>query len=460
MHTFETESRLKEGIPLLASDFGDNVVARDIVTLRMLQTAKSLAPYNATVLVTGETGSGKEVVARTIHRFSNRNTKPWIDVNCAALPEHLVESELFGHERGAFSGADTAKPGLFEMANGGTLFLDEIGEIDPRVQVKLLRVLDSAPYYRLGGTRKVSVDIRLIAATNRDLTAAVEAGTFRRDLYHRITECQIGVPPLRDRPLDIPALATHFLSQVGPHKSLSDEALDLLLVMNWPGNVRELRNVITKLAISAPHEIISAEDVRRYGGEDMSREPSCARGVPDHATTLIAMERLMIVRALESTGGNQSRAAQQLGMPRRTFCRKLDEYQIALRKRRDGKFEEYATLSSYRADLRTTVRILTNLGQSLDAETTDVSAGGMGLTSVPEPLAVGEEIRLRFSLPLQMSPLSATATVAWCRSDGSAGAQFTRVTAAHRAALLRWLSSAGRIPFPETANNSFEHLSA
>ena len=255
MHTFETESRLKERIPLLASDFGDNVVARDIVTLRMLQTAKSLAPYNATVLVTGETGSGKEVVARTIHRFSNRNTKPWIDVNCAALPEHLVESELFGHERGAFSGADTAKPGLFEMANGGTLFLDEIGEIDPRVQVKLLRVLDSAPYYRLGGTRKVSVDVRLIAATNRDLKAAVEAGTFRRDLYHRITECQIGVPPLRDRPLDIPALATHFLSQVGPHKSLSDEALDLLLVMNWPGNVRELRNVITKLAISAPHEI-------------------------------------------------------------------------------------------------------------------------------------------------------------------------------------------------------------
>ena len=184
------------------------------------------------------------------------------------------------------------------------------------------------------------------------------------------------------------------------------------------------------------------------------------RGVPDHATTLIEMERLMIVRALESTGGNQSRAAQQLGMPRRTFCRKLDEYQIALRKRRDGKFEEYATLSSYRADLRTTVRILTNLGQSLDAETTDVSAGGMGLTSVPEPLAVGEEIRLRFSLPLQMTPLSATATVAWCRSDGSAGAQFTRITAAHRAALLRWLSSAGRIPFPETANNSFEHLSA
>ena len=186
--------------------------------VRTLQVAQSLARHNVAVLITGETGSGKEVVARTIHRFSTRSSRPWIDVNCAALPEHLVESELFGHEKGAFSGADIGKPGLFEMASGGTLFLDEIGEIDPRVQVKLLRVLDSAPFYRLGGTRKVSVDVRLIAATNRNLKAAVEHGNFRRDLYHRITECQITVPPLRERPLDIAALASHFLSQIEPQK--------------------------------------------------------------------------------------------------------------------------------------------------------------------------------------------------------------------------------------------------
>ncbi len=203
-----------ERFVVAASDFGGNVVSRDPTMLRVLHSAKLLARYSAAVLITGETGSGKEVVARTIHRFSTRSSRPWIDVNCAALPEHLVESELFGHEKGAFSGADTAKPGLFEMASGGTLFLDEIGEVDPRVQVKLLRVLDSAPFFRLGGTRKVSVDVRLIAATNRDLKAAVEAGTFRRDLYHRITECQIAVPPLRERPLDIPALALHFLGQI------------------------------------------------------------------------------------------------------------------------------------------------------------------------------------------------------------------------------------------------------
>src|SRR5208283_4494775 len=192
------------------------------------------------VLITGETGVGKELVARIIHDHSNRCAKPWVDLNCAALPEHLVESELFGYEKGAFSGADSAKPGLFESANGGTLFLDEIGELEPKVQVKLLRALDAVPYYRLGGNKKVSVDVRVVAATNRDLEAAVRAGTFRRDLYHRISEIHLCVPPLRDRPQDIAALAEHFLARSYPGTSFTPEALQLLLQLEWRGNVREL----------------------------------------------------------------------------------------------------------------------------------------------------------------------------------------------------------------------------
>jgi transcriptional regulator with PAS, ATPase and Fis domain len=302
--------------------------------VQLLQSAQSIAPFNVSVLITGETGSGKEVVARTIHRFSARSSRPWIDVNCAALPEHLVESELFGYEKGAFSGAESAKPGFFELANGGTLFLDEIGELDPRVQAKLLRVLDSVPFYRLGGTRKVAVDVRLIAATNRNLKAAVETGTFRRDLYHRITECQIAVPPLRDRPLDIPAMASHFLNQVHAHKTFEHEALELLSLMNWPGNVRELRNGVTKLAISVPHDLISVDDIHQRLGPEPAQEVSRTSNSPEGSGTLLEMEHQMIVRALEANGGNQSRAAQQLGMPRRTFCRKLGEYKITLGRRR------------------------------------------------------------------------------------------------------------------------------
>ena len=456
--TKELES--KERLVLHASDFGEDVVARDPSTMRVLQAAKSLARYNAAVLITGETGSGKEVIARTIHRYSTRSSRPWIDVNCAALPEHLVESELFGHERGAYSGADTAKPGLFEMASGGTLFLDEIGEIDPRVQVKLLRILDSAPFFRLGGTRKVAVDIRLIAATNRDLKAAVEAGTFRRDLYHRITECQITVPPLRERPLDIPALAAHFLNLIEPQKAFSEDALESLSLMNWPGNVRELRNVVTKLAVYVPHDSISAEDVQLLGEGEMLRRFSATQGVPEHAASLVEMERQMIVQALQATGGNQSRAAQQLGIPRRTFCRKLDEYEIAIGRRRDTAIAESTLTARYRVNLRALVRIVTNRGCSFDAEATDVSTGGIGLKSLAEPIASGEEIQLRFSLPPQETQISASATVAWCRPGGSAGAQFTHISAADRHALFQWLSETTRIHFSQTTSDPPQQLSA
>ncbi|HEY3839984.1 MAG TPA: sigma 54-interacting transcriptional regulator, partial [Bryobacteraceae bacterium] len=195
---------------------------------RLMELVERVARTSASVLIIGETGSGKEIVARAIHHFSVRSSKPWVDVNCAALPDQLMESELFGHERGAFSGADSMRQGLFEMAHTGTLFLDEIGELEPRMQVKLLRVLDGVPYYRLGGQRKIQVNTRVLAATNQDLEAAVRSGGFRSDLYHRLNQCQVRVPPLRERVEDIVPLAEHFLRQQDECLSFSDAAKRVL----------------------------------------------------------------------------------------------------------------------------------------------------------------------------------------------------------------------------------------
>src|SRR6266436_4529326 len=221
---------------------GMPAVVKSKAMLELLSLCERVARTSAAVLITGETGSGKEVIARAIHHFSLRQSKPWVDVNCAALPEHLMESELFGHERGAFSGADSAKQGLFELANTGTLFLDEIGELDPKMQVKLLRVLDGTPYYRLGGVRKISVDVRIVSATNLNLEEAVRTGKFRSDLYHRLSQIHLKVPPLRERPEDIEALAELFLQQHDPRYYFSPEAIDALRREFWSGNVRELRN--------------------------------------------------------------------------------------------------------------------------------------------------------------------------------------------------------------------------
>ncbi len=196
--------------------------------LQLVELVERIAQTNAAVLITGESGSGKELIARAVHHYSLRCVKPWVDVSCAALPEHLVESELFGYEKGAFSGADSAKPGLFELANHGTLFLDEIGELEPRMQVKLLRVLDGVAYYRLGGVRKVTVDVRVVAATNQDLEDMVESGRFRGDLYHRLAQICLRVPPLRERAEDIVPLAEYFLEQANPRQSFSSEALAAL----------------------------------------------------------------------------------------------------------------------------------------------------------------------------------------------------------------------------------------
>jgi len=281
-------------------------------------------------------------VARAVHYHFGRAGKPWVDFNCAALPEQLLESELFGHERGAFSGAETTKPGLFELAHQGTIFLDEVGELDARLQVKLLRVLDGAPYYRLGGIRKVSVDVRVVAATNRDLERAVAQGRFRSDLFHRLSQFTLHVPPLRARPADIEPLARHFLAEHFPDLELASSAVGALRNYSWPGNIRELRNAVIQAGVMNQSGEITARDFRLRSllspvnagdyagdyGDSAARDTGDGFEAPDEdAGSLELMERRMIEEALAATGGHQQKAAARLGISRRTLSRKLKLYE-------------------------------------------------------------------------------------------------------------------------------------
>ncbi len=291
---------------------------------KVLQQAEQVGGSDVTVLVTGESGSGKEMVARAIHHHSRRRSKSWVDINCTALPEHLLESELFGYERGAFSGADSAKQGLFELANQGTLFLDEIGDFDPRLQVKLLRILDGAPYYRLGGTRKVEVDVRLVTATNQNLKERAEQGKFRLDLYHRLSQVRLAVPPLRDRVEDIAPLANFFLEKQRPGLRLCGEAVAMLESYGWPGNVRELRNVVIGAAVFATGPEIKPGDLPEEL-HDSAFSSSLA-----NLTVLGDAERTAISRVLEETRGHQVHAAEKLGISRRTLQRRIKSYGLKI----------------------------------------------------------------------------------------------------------------------------------
>ena len=301
---------------------------------RVLSEIERVAQTSASVLIQGESGSGKELVARAVHHYSLRCHKPWVDVSCAALPEHLVESELFGYERGAFSGADSPKPGLFELAHQGTLFLDEVGELEPRMQVKLLRVLDGTPYYRLGGVRKVTVDVRIIAATNQDLEEMLGNGRFRSDLYHRLGQISVRVPPLRERQEDILPLANHFLHKIKPGVRLSAEAAGVLGQHSWPGNIRELRNVITKAAVLAVGEEIAGPDLAAqlqmtpFGATRPARAYAQPQPINLDTPNLDGIERRTIMRVLGETNGHQQRAAELLGISRRTLSRKLKIYEM------------------------------------------------------------------------------------------------------------------------------------
>jgi len=291
---------------------------------KVLEMIEMVAPTKATVLIQGESGTGKELVADAIHRLSPRKNGPFVKVNCAAIPESLVESELFGHEKGAFTHAVKRSRGRFEMADGGTLLLDEIGEITPAVQAKLLRVLQDGTFQRVGGEGTLKVDVRVIATTNRDLWKAVQEGKFREDLYYRLQVVPIYIPPLRERKEDIPLLVQHFLKMYGEREgkeglTVSEKAMDILMDYDWPGNIRELENAVERAVILAKGKVLKPENF--FVGSTFREKES-----DGEATTLAEMERRLILRTLREEGGNRTRTAQRLGISVRTLRNKLRQY--------------------------------------------------------------------------------------------------------------------------------------
>ena len=318
----QTAGAASIGTPDVRSFLGMPAVVSSARMRALMRWVERMAQSNAAVLITGESGSGKELIARAVHQYSSRNGKPWIDINCAALPDHLLESELFGYEKGAFSGADFQKQGMFELADQGTLFLDEIGELSFKSQSKLLRVLDGCPHYRLGGTRKIAVDVRIVAATNADLEEEVRLGRFRSDLYHRLNQVRVAVPALRERPEDIGPMARLFLEQQNSPLTLSDEALEALEGYSWPGNARELKSLMRRLAVLA-----DGAEIRRI---DLPPELQAVVPPPDSSPShsLDKLEHEVIIHALEQADGRRNRAAEMLGISRRTLIRRLKTYGV------------------------------------------------------------------------------------------------------------------------------------
>jgi DNA-binding NtrC family response regulator len=291
----------------------------------VLALVERVARSDSPVLISGESGTGKELIARALHRLSGRGSNPLVDINCAAIAENLLESELFGHEKGAFTGALTRKIGLFEMAAGGTMFMDEIGELDPKLQGKLLRALELGTFFRVGGTQKVEVSVRIVAATNRDMVRAVNDGGFRSDLYYRINTIGITLPPLRERVVDIPLLADHFLHQYGgaTPPRLTEEAMEALQRYRWPGNIRELRNVIERAVLLANGGVINASDLPLQA---VGPGTGASNGQSGSTVSLAELERRHIEAVLNQTNWHQGRAATVLGISSKTLYRKIREY--------------------------------------------------------------------------------------------------------------------------------------
>ena len=305
------------------------ILGRSSAIRALLDTIKQIGPSDANVLIQGETGTGKGLVTRAIHQESLRSARPFLALNCSAFQEQLLESELFGYERGAFTGATHAKPGLFEVADGGTLLLDEVGEMSPAMQAKLLQVLDAGEFRRVGGTRTIRVNVRILAATNKDLAQEVRAGRFRQDLHYRLDVINVTVPPLRQRKEDIPLLIEHFLQQFRlpgrPVKAVSKEASAILVDYPWPGNVRELANTIERLVILSPGPAIGPDDL----SPDIRAPQEALAEVDAPDLPLVEMERRHIVKVLERTHGKKAQAARLLGIHLKTLNRKLKQYRIA-----------------------------------------------------------------------------------------------------------------------------------
>jgi two-component system, NtrC family, nitrogen regulation response regulator NtrX len=326
----ETENRV-----LRARVDRQHVMVGESYAMRQLRDQVEMAaPTNGRVLVYGENGTGKELVARTVHQLSRRRTGPFVEVNCAAIPEELIESELFGHVKGAFTGAVADKPGRFEQANGGTIFLDEIGDMSLKTQAKVLRVLQEQVMERVGGTQSIRVDVRVLAATNKELAAEIREGRFREDLYFRLNVIPIFVPPLREREDDIPLLADHFMALMAVEygrrpKRMASEAVARLQHYAWPGNVRELRNVIERLIIMVPGDTITAQDLA-FLGHDGVRHPVSVEGASlPLADARERFERDYILQALSAQNGNISRTADVLGVERSNLYKKMKAFGIA-----------------------------------------------------------------------------------------------------------------------------------
>jgi len=305
------------------------IIGQSSALRRTLEIVEQAAPTSATVLIQGESGTGKELIARELHRQSNRAEKPFIAVNCAAIPETLIDSELFGYEKGAFTNAYQAKPGRFEIASGGTLFLDEIGELPPTVQVKLLRVLQERQIERLGGTQSTPIDIRLLTATLRNLEEEVKAGRFREDLFYRLHVIEIHVPPLRERPEDIPLLAQYFLDKYAekngkPSLQIPSETMELLQKFHWPGNVRQLENVMERAIVLSPGPKLQPADLP--SNIHQSKTDGNFFVIP-FGTPLEEIERHVISETLRRTEGDKKLTAQLLGIATRTVYRKLEAFQ-------------------------------------------------------------------------------------------------------------------------------------
>jgi len=314
----------------------DNIIGRSPAMQEIFDTVERVAPTRATVLLAGESGTGKDLIARAIHFHSPRRDRPLVKINCTALPENLMESELFGYEKGAFTGANTSKPGKFEQADTGTVFLDEIGDVPGAIQVKLLRVLQEREFERLGSNVVRHIDVRVIAATNQDLRAALEQGTFREDLYYRLNVVPINIPPLRERKQDIPFLAVHFVKKLAPDtggrvESITDAAIEKLLGYHWPGNVRELENVIERSLVMCAGTQLDAADIKLESapggvpsGPGAPRPPSEAHLLPE-GLSLDQYEQEIIREALRRADGNKSQAARMLGLTRNALRYRLTQ---------------------------------------------------------------------------------------------------------------------------------------
>ncbi len=435
----DAEKAEDEGAHTVSRQLEDvNLVLASPLMHQFMRMVDRVAGHTESVLVTGETGTGKELIARTIHQSSHRRSRPWIDINCAALPENLVESELFGYEKGAFTGADSSKPGLFELADKGTLFLDEIGELQLQTQVKLLRVLDGYPFYRLSGHRKIKVDVRIVAATNQDLDAAVAAGRFRQDLFHRLGQFQLRVPPLRERPEDIVALAEHFLSLKSPGSSFAPDAISALLSHPWPGNVRELRNLIARVAVESKNpEIQKSQITDAMSGNPVAQRHSASIPVGN----LDSMEEQMIIRALERSGGHRSQAAEQLGISRRTLSRKLKEYNINVNSADAANSLGFISLEQqkfFRARIQIAVTLKNQKGEEVCVQGVNLSTGGLGVDGLKEPMKFTGLLDVGFPLPDSETIFRAKARIVWFGGEGRVGLRFAVIDPALFEQLQHW----------------------